>query len=85
MKITLCILLLLFVDTTFAYDNNRDAEKDAIQAIATATYKQTGTEENINRFIEEKIIPREHKELLGRITLIVNTLITQRVETTWSF
>lgn len=60
-------------------------EEDAKKAVLEAYYKQSGIEDNVNRFIEEKVIPPKHKEMLGRITIIVKTVVTQKVEATWTF
>lgn len=79
--------LLLIVGNT-ARANNVEAEEEAIKSIVTATYKQSGIESNMNNYIsdlEYKYIPPEHKELIGRVTIIVNTLVTQRLSVSWSF
>lgn len=81
MKILFTLFLLL--SCTAAADKGN--EEDAKKAILSAFYKQSGIEDNVNRFIENKIIPPEHKEMLGRVSIIVKTVVTQKVEATWSF
>lgn len=61
------------------------SETDARDAAAQAFYKQTGIESNVNNFIQNKLIPEKHKELLGNIAVVIKTAATQKIEVKWSF
>ena len=80
----LFLFCLLFSQTIFAYSSNRDAEEDAKKAMLEATYKQTGVENNINKYIENRI-PKKQKEIAGRISIVVSTIITQKASYKWTF
>lgn len=79
------LFTLLILSSSVATAGDKGNEEDAKRAILEAFYKQSGIESNVNRFIEEKVIPPQHKEMLGRVAIVLRTVVTQKVEATWSF
>lgn len=84
MKLILFALSLLLTTSALGYDNNQDAESDAVKAIVTATYKQTGIEDNVNKYINDHV-PKKYKDFTGNIVVVVKTAVSQKVEYNWTF
>lgn len=67
-----------------AYSSNLEAERDAKDALFEAAYRQTGTEKNINSFLEKRI-PEDLKPTVAKVTAIVRVVVTKKVEAKWNF
>lgn len=84
--IKLLLFLLLLSSTAFGegYSTNAEAEEDAKQAIGEAFYKQSGIEANVSNLIKNTI-PKEYEGTIANVTLVVNTIVTKKVEVRWEF
>ena len=72
--------LIIFLCQASNYD-------EAGHKAAEAAYKQTGLEENVNKFIDKQKdkMPNEFKTIGGILYPVIKTITTQRVEVKYEF
>lgn len=63
---------------------NASAYDEAIEKAALAAYKQSGTEEMVNKFVETKI-PKEYRDMAAKLLPIFDIGINNKVELKWTF
>jgi ribosomal protein S3AE len=64
--------------------SNREAEEEALRKGFEAAYKQSGVEENINKFVEREV-PKKYKEFAGQIAPIAKIFVNKEVGYKWEF
>jgi len=62
-------------------------EGDCYHALAEASYKQSGIEKNVNRYIEHqlKFVPKEAQTIVGNSFLIAKMIQEGKVSYTWIY
>jgi len=63
---------------------NASAYDEAIEKAALAAYKQSGTEEMVNKFVESNI-PKEYRDMAAKLLPIFDIGINNKVELKWTF
>lgn len=77
------LLILFFSHNGFA-DQNEERQKEAVQTVLQATYKQLGIEENINNYLKS-FIPFEYRKYAEYVAPVAETISKKRLELKWEF
>ncbi len=77
-------LLTLGFVLTYGLSGHSAEEKTALRTAARAFYKQSGTEQDVNRFVKKEV-PKGLQTVVGNAAWIAKTIQEQKVVVTWSF
>lgn len=78
------LLVLLIALPVHAQLTPQEKEEQAISHFKDALYKQTGLEEMTRKFIEREV-PKKYRDTLERITPVVTTIVTRRMDFKWNY
>ena len=79
-------MLAVFI-VTAPMTASADMEQDAYRHVALASYKQSGAEQVVERYVEKQLkkVPEPIKATVSNTYLIVKTIQDRKVTYTWSF
>ena len=75
-------MVMIFVLLTLV--GKADAKQEALDHIAVAAYKQTGLEDMLNKFVNDRV-PAEIRQKFEKVSPIISAIATKRLDLKWNF